>query len=182
MIGSEILAGPDLDRFRAGEEAVFRRLVEELSPRLLALVRPFAADEDDAHDLVQDTWQRVFAKRNAYSGTGTVAGWIVTVCRSVCLNAAKKRTASGSRPAFQSIGDEPVWPDEAAEGNETRRCLHLALMDLPPRERDVVWLRFLRQLSTRETAVRLGVAEGTVKATLHHALKKLQIALQVRAT
>ncbi len=54
-----------------------------------------------------------------------------------------------------------------------------ALMDLSERERDVVVLRMLEQRSTHETADALRCAEGTVKATLHHALKKLQHSMEV---
>ena len=52
-------------------------------------------------------------------------------------------------------------------------------MDLSESERDVVVLRMLEQRSTRETADALRCAEGTVKATLHHALKKLQHSMEV---
>ncbi len=52
-------------------------------------------------------------------------------------------------------------------------------MDLPERERDVVVLRMLYERSTRETAEVLGCAEGTVKSTLPHALKKLQVSMEV---
>lgn len=178
----DVLAGTDLDRFRDGDETLFRLLVDDLSPRLLAFALPFAEDADDAHDLVQETWQRVFHARRSYAGTGTLIGWILAVSRSVCLNAVKRRSARKTRPTHATIGDEPARPDELLEGDEVRRTLHLAVMDLPPRERDVVWLRFLHQLSTRETAEQLGCAEGTVKATLNHAMKKLHTAMQVRTT
>ena len=52
-------------------------------------------------------------------------------------------------------------------------------MELPERERDIVVLRMLYQRSIRETAEALGCAEGTVKAALHHALKKLQNSMEV---
>jgi RNA polymerase sigma-70 factor (ECF subfamily) len=59
-----------------------------------------------------------------------------------------------------------------------RAALHTAVMDLPEREREVVLLRLVEGLSTRETALRLRCAEGTVKATLHHATRKLRTQLK----
>jgi RNA polymerase sigma factor (sigma-70 family) len=52
-------------------------------------------------------------------------------------------------------------------------------MELPDRERDVVILRMLEGRSTREAAEALGCAEGTVKATLSHALKKLHSSMEI---
>ncbi len=137
------LTSHDLSRFRTGEEAVFRRVVEDYSPRLLAFVRPFAADLDDAHDLLQEMWHRAYEKRRSFSGSGSLLGWLYAVCRTVCLASAERRTARGGLAAGSPLA------------------------------------RMLRQRSTRETAEMLGCAEGTVKATLHHALKKLQISTEV---
>lgn len=177
------LAAPELARFHDGDESIFRQLVEGLSPRLLAFVRPFAADEDHAHDLLQETWRRVFEKRRTFSAQGTLLGWIYAVCRNVCLGAQRRVSVrSESPPGF--VGDEPTTvphldPQTAVEQMELRRALHEAVMALPARERDVIVLRMLQQLTTRETARALGCAEGTVKATLHHAIKKLQAAMEV---
>ncbi len=58
------------------------------------------------------------------------------------------------------------------------RALNDALLDLPQRQRDVVVLRLIHGLSVRDTAHRMDCAEGTVKATLHHALNSLKKTLK----
>lgn len=175
------LTGGEWQRFRDGDESLFRRLVEEHSPRLLAVVRPFAADLDEAHDLLQETWRRVYEKRMGYSGSGTLLGWLYAVCRSVCLAEARKRSSRSEatlEPA-RLMGSSTAGPDSLAEQAQLQRSIRVALLELPERERDVVILRMLDGVSTRETAERLGCAEGTVKATLHHALKKLKRSMEV---
>ncbi|MEE9133667.1 MAG: RNA polymerase sigma factor [Gemmatimonadota bacterium] len=175
------LTTSELQRFYAGEEALFRRLVDDHSPHLLALVRSFAVDLDEAHDLVQETWQRAYAKRMSYSGSGPLLGWLYAVCRNVCLASVRKQAAR-RRTELDGVASSDfaaAYPDETAERAELRRSIKRALMELPDRERDVVVLRMLEQKSTRETAEALGCAEGTVKAALHHALKKLQVAMEV---
>ncbi|MFQ5890586.1 MAG: RNA polymerase sigma factor, partial [Gemmatimonadota bacterium] len=79
------LVGLELAGFHSGDGELFRRLVEQHSPRLLAIARSFAADVEEAHDLVQETWRRAFEKRRTYRGSGTLSGWLYAVCRSVCL-------------------------------------------------------------------------------------------------
>ena len=175
-----LLTHDEHTRFRAGDEAMFARVVDEYSPRLLAFVRPFATDLDDAHDLLQDMWRRAYEERRSFAGTGTLLGWLYAVCRTVCLAAAKKR-ATRARFPVDAIPPAPAVPDphSDAEQSALRESIHRAVMKLPERERDVVVLRMLCQYSIRETANMLACAEGTVKATLHHALKKLQAAMEV---
>ncbi len=171
----------ELSRFRAGDEAIFRRLVEEYSPRLLAFVRPFASDIDDAHDLLQDMWRRAYDKRQSFAGSGTLVGWLYAVCRTVCLTSVHKRTSRDRFPlaSAQASGQAPSDPHVDAERSALRESINRAVMELPERERDVVVLRMLHERSTREAAEALGCAEGTIKSTLHHALKKLQVSMEV---
>lgn len=174
------LTPDELARFRAGDEAIFRRVVDAFSPRLLAFLRPFASDLDEAHDLLQDMWHRAFDKRRTFSGSGTLLGWLYAISRATGLAAGEKRSAR-DRVAVEHTyhtGAPPANPDVATERAELRKSLGEALIELPEREREVVILRMIEQRSTRETATALDCAEGTVKAALHHALKKLQSSME----
>ncbi len=178
------LTEDELARFHAGDHELFRRVVEECSPRLLAFVRPFAADSDGAHDLLQDMWRRAYEKRRTFRGTSTLIGWLYAICRNLGLAAARKRVfrESVALDPADHTGSQPDTPDVATEHAELRVSINRALMDLPDRERDVVVLRLLDGKSTRETSQVLSCAEGTVKAALHHALKKLQSSMEVWIT
>ncbi|MCZ6916258.1 MAG: RNA polymerase sigma factor [Gemmatimonadetes bacterium] len=175
------LTGHELTRFHDGDELLFRRVVESWSPRLLAAVRPFATDLDDAHDLLQEAWQRAYEKRTAYTGTGTLIGWLYAVCRNVCLTALERRKSREQRiPNAHDLAlSAPRHPGDIVENAELGESINRAIMELPDRERDVVVLRLVEQRSTSETAELLGCAEGTVKAALHHAVKKLQSSMEV---
>lgn len=175
------LSQDEVKRFHDGDEAVFRQVVDSYSPRLLAVARPFARDLDEAYDLVQETWQRVYQKRHTYTATGSFLGWLYAVCRTVCLTAAGKRSSrNNARVDMPTATPTPsVDPHTAAENADFRDALNRALLELPERQRQVVILRFLEQLSTRETAKALGCAEGTVKATLSHAVRKLRKVMEV---
>ncbi len=171
----------ELQRFHAGDEVLFRRLVEEHSPRLLAVTRSFARDLDGAHDLLQETWQRAYGKRWSFRGDGPLFAWLYSVCRNVCLADVGKRAA---RQRLSDVfgGLKPSPPDNPAvmaERAQLSAFAHRAVMDLPERERAVVICRLLEGLTTRETAAALGCAEGTVKAALHHALEKLEATMEV---
>lgn len=170
----------DLPAFYSGDASLFRRLVEAHTPRLIAFVRPFADGEDDAEDLVQETWQLVYRKRETFRGTGTLLGWIYSIARNVCLGRRRRvaaRSAVSPDPDLH-MGEGAMPVERVVEAAEFRRDLNEAIMQLPDRERDVVILRLLEQRSTLETASALGCAEGTVKAALHHAVGKLRTSIK----
>ena len=175
-----LLDPDDLPGFYAGDAPLFRHLVEQHTPRLMAFVRPFADGEDDAEDLVQETWQLVYRKRETFRGTGTLLGWIYSIARNVCLG-RRRRVAvhgAGSPDPALHVGGGAAPPERVVEDAEFRRDLNTAIMQLPEHERDVVILRLVEQRSTKEAATALGCAEGTVKAALHHAIGKLRVTMK----
>lgn len=177
--------GPqELAAFRAGDPETFAVLVDALSPRLLAVARRYAADGDEALDLVQQVWLRAFERRDAFTGRGPLVGWLLAIVRNVGLDAVRGRRAREERViAVPAAGAQDAAgrggpshtrpPDQALERVELGRALTDALLELPERQRDVVVLRLVEGRSVRETAAAMGCAEGTVKASLHHALARL---------
>lgn len=163
----------DLDRFHAGDEALFAELVAAHSRRIWPQLRRYAQTEAEARDLLQDVWARAYAKRQTFDGRGSFIGWLMTVARTVGLVAAKKR---GREPAIAELSDVP--DPAASRDGLLLATLRDAVLALPERQRDVVMLRLVEGLSTTETARRLECAEGTVKATLHQATRKLRESLK----
>jgi RNA polymerase sigma-70 factor (ECF subfamily) len=163
----------DLNRFHAGDESLFAELVAEYSPRLLPYLRRYAGADADAGDLLQDLWLRAFTKRRTFDGRGSLIGWLLMIARSVGVTAVRRRTRE---PVVEDLRDisAPAEPDTSP----SRDALRDAVLALPERQRDVVLLRLIEGLSTAETARRLHCAEGTVKATLHHATRNLRAALE----
>ncbi len=171
----------DIARFRTGNHLVFRTIVERYSPRLLALVRSFVDDGDEAHDLLQDVWRRAYIKRRTFAGTGTLLGWLLTIARTVGLANVERRKSRARFDPDPSLhmGSSGPDPSHIAEQRELAHSIRRALLGLADREREVVILRMLEQRTTRESAALLDCAEGTVKASLHSALKKLRAPLEV---
>lgn len=174
------LTARELRSFHAGDEALFRRLVEEYTPRLLALARSYAEDSDAARDLVQETWARAYARRETYTARGTLLGWLYAVCRNVCRGTLRELSGREAmiRDAGSFVDNSPAAPDDELDRAERRRSVRRAIGELPDRQRDVLVLRLLEGLSVRETAAELGCAEGTVKASLNQALRNLRKSME----
>ncbi len=150
--------------------------MDSYSPRLLRLLRGFTHDDDEAHDLLQELWVRAYERRRRFSGSGTLLGWLWSMARNLALSDSQLRASRARHILDPSahMGRSPQDPLCATEGHALREAIRRSLLDLPEREREVIMLRMLDGASIGETATRLSCAEGTIKATLHHALKKLR--------
>lgn len=128
----------------------------------------------DAHDLLQDVWLRVYNKRAGFDGRGSFVGWLLAVGRTVGMTAVRNRMR---QPVMEDV---PVIaaPRSDPDAGFLRDNLRDAVLALPERQRDVVMLRLVDGMSTAETARLLQCAEGTVKAALHQATRKLRETLQ----
>lgn len=155
----------DLDRFHSGDESLFAELVTIHSPRLLRHLQQYTGRRIDNRDLLQEVWLRAFQKRHTFDGRGSFIGWMLMVSRTVGITAVRKRTRE---PSTQELSD--VAAPESAHPDQLRE----AVLALPERQRDVLLLRLVEGLSTSDTARRLRCAEGTVKASLHQATRKLR--------
>ncbi len=165
----------DLERFRAGDQELFRELVREVSPRLLRVIRGFARDGDHADDLLQTTWIRIYRKRARFSGTGSFLGWALTVCRNVCrMDARARQRARLLRLDDQrTLADPKPGPAERSVRRQRAAALYGALEKLAVRERDAILMRLIEGRSAAEVGRILGVKEVSVRSLIHRGLGKL---------
>lgn len=171
-------------RIRSGDPELLARLVREHTPSVLGWVHSWGDGPDEADDLVQEVWRRALSRKSSYRGTGSFRGWLYQVARSTCLDRA--REASSRRAGAESLRRERAAgraadtgdPVERLEAERRHRVARQAVNALPPRQGQVVRLRILQGLSVREAAAAMECAEGTVKASLSHALDNLRAALR----
>lgn len=157
----------DIERFQAGDETLFSNLVTSHSPRVWRYLQRYANRGLDARDLLQETWLRAFSKRHTFDGRGSFVGWLLTVARTVGLNAVRSRSRE---PEAEELADVAT----PGAGRQSGDLLE-AVLALPERQREVLLLRLVEGLTVVETAERLQCAEGTVKASLHHATQRLRL-------
>lgn len=170
----------DIERFHSGDERLFAELVRLYSPRLVPHLRRYAGAEADVSDLLQDVWLRAFNKRRGFDGRGSLFGWLLTICRTVGLAAVGRRDDAIDVDAIDQLAIAHELEPAVFRTSEYRR-VRAAVDALPARQREVVLLRITEDRSTAEAARILGVAEGTVKASLHVAIHRLREILKEKA-
>jgi RNA polymerase sigma-70 factor (ECF subfamily) len=154
-----------------GEEAALTALYERYAGWVLGRARRICDDEQDAQDVLQETFLYLFGKFPGLSLTCRMTTFLYPVVRNLALKQkARRRRERAVAPADlpeEAAADDPAaaLPDED---------LGAAVAALPAPQREVVLLRFGEERPLAEIAGLLGVPLGTVKSRLHHALAALR--------
>ncbi len=170
-----------IHRCQKGDLAAFDDLVRLYEKKVYNLAYRMSGNHDDANDLSQEAFLRVFQSLKDFRGQSSFSTWLYRVVSNVCLDELRQR---GRRPTI-SI-DEPVSsdkgetmqrqladtappPDELAERREVREVVQSCIEELSEEYRVVIVLRDLQDLSYQEIAEVLDCSLGTVKSRLNRA-------------
>ncbi len=176
---------------QAGDRAAFRKLVERHQRRAFAIALHLVRDENDARELVQDAFLRVYKSLPNFQGGSSFFTWLYRIITNLSIDLIRKpgRKAQDLDDARFDSDDanEADFPfisrvDGADPGDVVRRKeiaarLATALEALPPYHRGVIVMREVDGLSYEEMAEAMGVSKGTIMSRLFHARQKLQRAL-----
>jgi RNA polymerase sigma-70 factor (ECF subfamily) len=151
----------------------FETFFEECYGSVVRAVAAAVADRGRAEELAQEAFARAFRRWRVVSVMERPVTWVYVVA----LNAERKRWR---REELASSYDDPIDAavGDLAGGVTTAIVVRDALGRLAPRQRYAVALRYLADLQIAEIADVMGCGEGTVKATLHQALRNLRVDLE----
>ncbi len=143
---------------------------------MLAMVRCYASDDDEADELLQESWVRIYRKRDRFSGKGSFAGWALAVSRNVCRTSLREQSAlvQLSLHDHGDIPDSAGGPAVQLARRRRAKALYEALDRLTDRERQAIVLRLLEGRRTAEVAELMEVKEVSVRSLVHRGLKKLR--------
>ena len=136
-------------------EDVYRRRHQAFGNAIACLTR----DHDSAIEVVQEAFARALARREQFRGDGPLEAWIW----KIAIRTALERSGRSSSVPFEELAD-PGYADPERDPE-----LSDAVRKLPPRQRLIVFLRYVGDLSYSDIAHACGISEGTVAATLAQA-------------
>jgi RNA polymerase sigma factor (sigma-70 family) len=168
-VGEQAEAGVEL---RAVDKDL-ERLWHERRTALIGTIAAISGDRDAAIDAVDEAFARAFQRRTRVEAMASPTGWILTVARNE-LRRGKRRGARRRRAETSSADGRAAWIEPA----DPRIELWAAVQSLPERERTAIALRYLADLTEPQIARTMGVAVGTVGASLTSARQKLARRLQ----
>jgi RNA polymerase sigma-70 factor (ECF subfamily) len=167
-----------VDAARAGEHVAFEELVRRTAADTYALARRLVSDDDDARDVVQETYLRAYRSLSSFRGDAQFTTWLYRItanCASTHLGRRRRHRHDELDDDVDLVDPKPEH-DPVASGDAAllRQRLELAIAELPPRLRAVVVLRDLYDLNHAEIAEQLGISESAAKVRLHRARRRLR--------
>lgn len=174
-----------LRRLRARDESALAELYDALAPWVLGLAFRILQDEDEAEEVVADTFTQVWTRVDRHDETrGALVPWILSIARHRALDELRRRTRWwrraerwGEVQIAEHDADTQAPVEAAIPGWPVHREVHRALASLPEEQQRVVTLAYFEGLSHSEIARRLGQPLGTVKTRIRAAQAKLADAL-----
>jgi RNA polymerase sigma-70 factor (family 1) len=154
----------------------FNLLVRKYQQKVYWLARKMVIDHDDANDVTQDVFIKIWNKIDTFREDSQLYTWIYRVATNECLNFLKKKR----RRFFLPIGDVEAELCEKLEnspyinGDEIQMKLQKAILKLPDKQRLVFNMKYYEDMKYEEIAEITGSAIGTLKANYHHAVKKIE--------
>lgn len=164
-------------RARDGDTEAFEALYRETAPRVYALCLRMSGNREQAEELTQDVFVRVWEKLDTFRGESRFTTWLHRLTVNLVL---QRRRSKGRRNAREELTDDPGAYLEAVTRAMpgTRLDIERAIAALPDGAREVLILRDIEGYPYNEIAEIKGVALGTVKAQIHRARKLMREALE----
>ena len=157
-------------------EEAFRDLVALYKERLYWHIRNIVKDHDDTDDVLQNTFLKIFRNIDQFKGDSKLYSWMYRIATNesiTFLNKKAKRLKITSEELQNQIIDN-LESDVYFEGNEIQVKLQKAIARLPDKQQQVFNMKYFQELKYREMAEILNTSEGALKASYHHAAKKIE--------
>ena len=170
-------------RCRKGEDDAWRELVDRFGPKVYAIAYHFTLKREDAEELSQEIFLKLFENLHRYDGGFPLVAWVLSVSRNLCIDRYRRKKREKS---FRFVSDEAVTallkseddPAGMALKKERTQLLFSALSEIPEDLAEILILRDLNGMAYDEIGAALELPEGTVKSRLFRA--RAEVARRIR--
>ncbi|MCL2097206.1 MAG: RNA polymerase sigma factor [Bacteroidales bacterium] len=159
----------------------FNLIVRKYRERLYWHIRKLVIDHDDTDDVLQNTLVKTWTALADFRGDSQLFTWLYRIATNEALTFLKAKRTRFFLPLVDvenqlknKLEDDPYF-----DGNELQRQLQKAILTLPEKQRVVFNMRYFDDLKYEEMSEILGTSVGALKASYHHAVKKVEELMNV---
>jgi len=167
-----------IQQFKAGhqKELVFGKLLQKYSRKVYWQVRRIVINHDDADDVVQNTFIKVWEKLDNFREDSLFYTWLYRIATNEALGFLQKKKANLNIPleTLQAQLSEQLVSANYFNGNRISLLLEQAVLTLPEKQRLVFNMKYFEHLKYEEISEILDTSVGALKASYHHAVKKIE--------
>ena len=165
-----------ISMLNAGQfESAFNAIVDSYSERLYWHIRRLLYSHEDADDLLQEVFIKVWRALPAFRGESQLYTWLYRIATNEALNFLRKKNSKVEVDAelADALFGEKIDEDHDFNGNALQRELHKAVNQLPQKQKLVFNLRYFDEMKYEDIARITGTSVGALKASYHHAYTKI---------
>ncbi len=165
----------------ATKEQGFRALVEIYQMRVYGIIRKMVIIHEDADDVLQNTFIKAFRNIHRFNGDSSIFTWLYRIATNESLNFLEKKKRHLFFPLedHQKVMEEHLDGSSYITGDEIERSLQKIILTLPEKQRLVFNLKYYEDLSYEEISQITKTSIGSLKASYHHATKKIESAIKM---
>jgi RNA polymerase sigma-70 factor (ECF subfamily) len=158
------------------KEKAFTSIIKKYQEKLYWHLRRMVVDHDDANDVLQNVMIRVWNGLENFREDSQLYTWLYRVATNECLTflEQQKKRAAVSLSDVGSGLENKIKADQNFDGNKLEWKLQLGIQQLPEKQRIVFQLRYYDEMPYEEMSRVLETSEGALKASYHHAVKKIE--------
>ena len=166
----EMLRNPDT------QKKGFAYVVEEYSERLYWQIRKMVYSHDDANDILQDVFIKAWLNIDKFRGDAKLSTWLykIAINESITFINRSKAKLNLSIDDDDSFLVNKLEGDKYFDGDQAQLLLQQAVVTLPEKQRLVFQMKYFNELKYDEMSDILGTSVGALKASYHHAVKKVE--------
>lgn len=163
------------------EEYAFRLLVNKYRERLYWHIRKIVLSHEDADDILQNVFVKIWQSLKEFRFESKLYTWMYRIATNEALNflSEKRRKVYGNSDEISGFLENTLESDPFFCGDDIQKELQKAILTLSDRQRVVFNMKYFDDMPYEDIAQVLEVAVGTLKATYHNAVKKIEASLKI---
>ena len=158
------------------QNQAFQKLLQEYQKPLYNHIRTIVLNHDDTDDVLQNTFVKVFQYLNKFKGESKLFSWIYRIATNEALTFLNQKAKINgvTSETLQNKTIDNLKADVYFDGNEIQIKLQKAIASLPEKQQLVFKMKYFEELKYEEISEILGTSVGALKASYHHAVKKIE--------
>jgi len=158
------------------QREAFSEVVTAYSEKLYWQIRKMVLGHEDANDMLQNTFLKAWVNLDSFRGDSKLSTWMYKIAVNECITFLNKQRSMNNVP----LDDTDVYllqtlrADDYFDGDEVDLKLQKAILSLPEKQRLVFNMRYKDEMKYEEMSEILGTSVGALKASYHHAVKKIE--------
>ena len=162
------------------QREAFECIVKEYSEQLYWQIRRLVFSHDDANDILQNTFIKAWINIDYFRGDAKMSTWLYRIALNECLTFLNKQRAANQLAIDEADKEllNKLESDTYFDGDDTQKIFLQAIHTLPEKQQIVFNLKYFKEMKYEEISEIVGTSIGALKASYHHAVKKIEAFLE----